>query len=56
MPYPSHGVLGTASLVLNVVVTTAAAAGMEVRIGLSREGQAVQAYTMGHSEGQPVIQ
>ena len=43
-------------LVPNVVVTTAAAAGMEVRIGLSREGQAVQVYTMGHPEGQPVIQ
>ena len=35
-------------LVPNVVVTTAAAAGMEVRIGLGREGQAVQVYTMGH--------
>ena len=31
----------------NVVVTTAAAADMEVRIGLGREGQAVQVYTMG---------
>ena len=29
-------------LVLNVVVTTVAAEGMEVRIGLSREGQAVE--------------
>ena len=35
-------------LVPNVVVTAAAAAGMEVRIGLGREGQAVQVYTMGH--------
>ena len=43
-------------LVPNVVVTTAAAEGMEVRIGLSREGQAAQVYTMGHWEGQPVIQ
>ena len=43
-------------LVPNVVVTTAAAAGMEVRIGLSREGQAVQVYTMEHWEGQSVIQ
>ena len=39
-----------------MVVTTAAAAGMEVRIGLGREGQAVQVYTMGHWEGQPAIQ
>ena len=39
-----------------VVITTAAAAGMEVRIGLSREGQAVQVYTVGHWEGQPEIQ
>ena len=30
-------------------------AGKEVRIGLSREGQAVQVYTMGHWEGQPVV-
>ena len=37
-------------LVSNVVVTAAAAAGMEVRIGLNREGQAVQVYTMGHWE------
>ena len=43
-------------LVPNVVVTAAAAAGMEVRIGLGREGQAVQVYTMGHWEGQPEIQ
>ena len=43
-------------LVPNVVVTAAAAAGMEVRIGLGREGQAVQVYTMGHWEGQPAIQ
>ena len=43
-------------LVPNVVVTTAAAAGTEVRIGLSREKQAVQVYTMGHWEGQPAIQ
>ena len=43
-------------LVPNVVVTTAAAAGMEVGIGLRWEGQAVQVYTMGHWEGQPVIQ
>ena len=32
-------------LVRNVVVTTAGAKGMEVRIGLSGEGQAVQVYT-----------
>ena len=43
-------------LVPNVVVTTAEAEGMEVRIGLSREGQAVQVYTNGHWEKQPVIQ
>ena len=43
-------------LVPNVVVATAAAAGMEVRIGLGREGQAVHVYTMGHWEGQPAIQ
>ena len=43
-------------LVPNVVVTTAVAEGMEVRIGLSQEGQAVQVYTLGHWEGQPVIQ
>ena len=43
-------------LVRKVVVTAAAAAGMEVRIGLGREGQAVQLYTMGHWEGQPAIQ
>ena len=43
-------------LVPNVVVTAAAAAGMEVRIGLGREGQAVQAYTRGHWEGQLEIQ
>ena len=42
-------------LVPNVVVTAAAAAGIEVWIGLSREGQAVQVYTMGHWEGQPEI-
>ena len=42
-------------LVPNVMVTAAAAAGMEVRIGLGREGQAVQVYTMGHWEGQPAI-
>ena len=35
-------------LVPNVVLTAAAAAGLEVRIGLNREGQAVQVYTMGH--------
>ena len=40
-------------LVPNVVVTTE---GMEVRIGLGREGQAVQVYTMGHWAGRPVIQ
>ena len=43
-------------LVPNGVVTAAAAAGMEVRIGLGQEGQAVQVYTMGHLEGQPEIQ
>ena len=43
-------------LVPSVVITTAALAGMEVRIRLSREGQAVQVYTMGHWEGQPVMQ
>ena len=43
-------------LVPKVVVTTAAATGMEVWIGLSQEGQAVQVYTMGHWEGPPVIQ
>ena len=43
-------------LIPNVVVATAAAAGMEVRIGLSREAQAVQVYTMGHCEGRPAIQ
>ena len=43
-------------LVPNVVVTAAAVAGMEGRIGLGREGQAVQVYTMGHWEGQPAIQ
>ena len=43
-------------LVPNVVVTSAAADGMEVRVGLSREGQAVQVYMMGHWQGQPVIQ
>ena len=43
-------------LIPSVVVTTAAAAGMEVRIGLGREGQAVQVYTMGHWVGQPAIQ
>ena len=43
-------------LLPNVVVTAAAAAGMEVRIGLGRERQAVQVYTMGHWEGQPEIQ
>ena len=40
----------------NVVITSAAAEGMEFRIGLSREGQVVQVHTMGHWEGQPVIQ
>ena len=40
----------------HVVVTAAAAAGMEVRIGLNQEGQAVQVYTMGHWEGQPETQ
>ena len=40
----------------NVVVSAAAAKGMEVRIGLGREGQAVQVYAMGHWEGQPEIQ
>ena len=39
----------------SVTVTTAAAEGLEVRIGLSREGQAVQVYTMGHWDGQPEI-
>ena len=43
-------------LVPHVVVTTAAAEGMEVRIGLSRDGQAVQVYTMGQWEGEPEIQ
>ena len=43
-------------LMPNVVVTAAAAAGLEVRIGLSRDGQAVQVYTIGHWEGQPEIQ
>ena len=43
-------------LVPNVVVTTAAAAGMEVRIGLSWEGQAIQVYTMGHWEGRLIVQ
>ena len=43
-------------LVPNVVITTAAVAGMEVRIGLSGEGRAVQVYTMGHWEGQPETQ
>ena len=43
-------------LVPNVVVTAAAAAGMEVRIRLGRGGQAVQVYTMGHWEKQPVSQ
>ena len=43
-------------LVPNVVITTGAAAGIEVRIGLSPEGQAVQVYTMGHWKGQPEIQ
>ena len=53
----AFGVILTMQLELSkVVVTTAAAEGMEVRIGLSREGQAVQVYTMGHWEGQPVIQ
>ena len=37
----------------NVVVTAAAAKGMEVPIGLSREGRAVHLYTMGHWDGQP---
>ena len=40
-------------LVPNVVVTTAAAQGVEVHSG---EGQAVQVYTIGHWEGQLVIQ
>ena len=40
----------------SVLVTTAATEGMEVRIGLSREGQAVQVYTMGQWNGQPEIQ
>ena len=43
-------------LVPNVAVTTAAAEGMEVRIGLSQEGKAIQVYTLGHCEGQPLIQ
>ena len=43
-------------LVPNVGVTAAAAAGMEVRIGLGREGQAVQVYSMGPWEGQRAIQ
>ena len=34
-------------LVPNVVVTAAVAAGMEVRIGLNRDVQAVRVYTMG---------
>ena len=42
--------------VRSVVVTTSAAEGMEFRIGVSQEGQAVPVYTMGHWEGQPVIQ
>ena len=41
--------------VSNVVVTTAAAEGIEVCIGRIREGQAVQVYTMGHCDGQPEI-
>ena len=40
----------------NVVVSAAAAEGTEVRMGLIREGQEVQVYTMGHREGQLVIQ
>ena len=40
----------------NVVVTSAAAEGMEVRIGLSRKGQAVQVYTLGQWNGHPEIQ
>ena len=43
-------------LVPNVLVTTAAAEGMEVRIEPGREGQAVQVYTLGDWQGQPVIQ
>ena len=39
-----------------VLVTAAAAEGIEVRIGLSRKGQVVQLYTMGHWDGQPEIQ
>ena len=40
----------------NVVVTTAAVEGIEVRIGLSMEVQAVQVDTIGHWDGQPEIQ
>ena len=43
-------------LVPNIVVTASAAAGMEVWIGIGREGQAVQVYTMGHWKGQPHFQ
>ena len=35
----------------NVVVATATAEGIEVCLGLSTEGQAVQVYTMGHRDG-----
>ena len=41
--------------VTNIVVDTAAAEGTEVRIGLSRGGQAVRVYIMGNSDGQPEI-
>ena len=54
-----HGQVGAYQydvLMPDVVVTAAAAASMEVRIGLGREGQAVQVYTMGHWEEQPEIQ
>ena len=40
----------------NVLVTTAEAEGMEIRIGLHREGQAVRVCTMGRWDGQRGIQ
>ena len=42
-------------LVHSVVVGRAASEGTGLRIGLCREGQAVQVYTMGHWDGQPEI-
>ena len=42
-------------LVPNAAVTTAAADGIEVGIGLSQESQTVQLYSLGHWERQPVI-